>query len=66
MSIGNFIQINVLEDWPLLGSMILGGAQGTVAVLPFLDVTSYRVDVDTDGDGLWDDYTCGSLLWSDL
>jgi hypothetical protein len=29
------------------------------------DWSPYQVDADTDGDGLYDDYSSANLLWAD-
>ena len=44
------------------------GTQGgnTKARLNFLSATEFLVEADTDGDGLYDDYSSGTLLWSDI
>ena len=71
LSIENFIQINDGDRWPASGTMILIGEQGpqggnTKARLTFLNANEFVVEADTDGDGLYDDYTSGTLLWSEI
>jgi len=66
MSLGEDIGWIDTEDWPSGGSLILTGTMGTKARLTFLDITSYQVDVDTDGNGAYDNYTSGPKLWSEL
>jgi len=65
------IRINDTDMWPSSGKMVLIGAvvgQGgnTKARLTFLSATEYLVEADTDGDGAFDDYNSGTLLWSEL
>jgi len=43
--------------------LILTEVQGTKALLTFLNSTEFRVEADTDGDGLYNDYNSGSLWW---
>jgi len=67
IAVGESIRIYDTDNWPSSGSIILTGAQGTVgntkALLTFLNLTEYQVDVDTDGDGLYDDFNSGTQLW---
>jgi hypothetical protein len=65
MSLGDEIGWADTDDWPFGGSLILTGIMGTKARLTFLDISTYQVDADTDGDGLYDDYSSGNLLWAD-
>jgi hypothetical protein len=65
------IHINFNDMWPSSGKMVLIGAvtgQGgnTTTRLTFLSATEYLVEADTDGDGAYDDYSSGILLWSEL
>ena len=59
------------DYWPSSGKLVLTGAEGTQGGdtkvrLTFLSATEYLVEADTDGDGAFDDYNSGTLLWSDL
>ena len=71
LSIEDTIQINDPDRWPVSGTMILTGVEGTQggntkARLNFLSATEFLVEADTDGDGLYNDYSSGTLLWSDI
>jgi hypothetical protein len=66
MSVGVAIHMLDGEYGPESGSLIVTGAEGTKALLSFLDVSSYQVDADTDGDGEYDDYSSGQQFWADL
>jgi hypothetical protein len=65
--------IRIYDDdlWPASGKFILVGAEGnqggnTKASLEFLSETSFLVEADTDGDGVYDDYSSGPRFWSEL
>lgn len=66
MSINEAIHMPDSGYWPASGSLILTGDAGTKALLTFIDVESYQVDADTDGDGEYDDYSSGQQFWADL
>lgn len=63
ISVGEKIRILDVDVGPSSGSLILTGVQGTKALLTFLNSTEFRVEADTDGDGLYNDYNSGSLWW---
>jgi hypothetical protein len=65
ISIGEPIRIYDTDNWPSSGSFIVTGTQATKARLTFVDVTQFRVDADTDGDGAYDDYSSNNVLWTD-
>ncbi|KPJ97809.1 MAG: hypothetical protein AMJ60_10210 [Desulfobacterales bacterium SG8_35] len=66
VSVGDPIHVNEDDFWPSSGSMILLGAQNTKARLTFVSATEFLIEADTDGDGLYDDYSSGIQLWSEL
>jgi len=68
ISVGDIIRILDVDVGPSSGSLILTGVkgtegQGTKALLTFLNSTEFRVDADTDGDGLYNDFFSGTQLW---
>lgn len=63
ISVGDIIRILDDDVGPSSGSLILTGVQGTKALLTFLNSFEFSVDVDTDGDGLYNDFSSGPLLW---
>jgi hypothetical protein len=65
ISIGNTVHINDVDGWPSSGSFILTGANASKARLTYVNATQFMVDADTDGDGSYDDYNSGNLLWAD-
>jgi hypothetical protein len=59
------------DDWVSSGKLVLTGAEGaqggdTKIRITYLSTTEYLVEADTDGDGAYDDYNSGSLLYSEL
>jgi len=59
------------DDWPSSGIFVLTGGEGdaggnTMARMVVLDADSFQVEADTDGDGSFDDYNSGLLLWTDM
>jgi len=59
------------EDWPASGILAMQGAEGeqggnTMARLIVLDADTFQIEADTDGDGSFDDYNSGPLLWTDI
>ena len=59
------------DYWPSSGKLVLTGAEGiqggnTKIRITYLSATEYLVEADTDGDGAYDDYNSGTLLWSEL
>ena len=51
------------DIWPSQGVLEVSGAGGTQARLTADIPFSYRVEVDTDGDGSFDDYDSGWVSW---
>lgn len=51
------------DEWPSAGVLIVEGEGGTEAQLTALSSTTYIVDADTDGDGIYD-WDSGVLNWS--
>ena len=51
------------DDWPSSGVLIVEGEGGTEAQLTALSSTTYIVEADTDGDGIYD-WDSGVLNWS--
>ncbi len=56
------------DDYPSEGILVITGNTGsegghTRARLTALSPTTYQVEADTDGDGLYDDYDSGILYW---
>jgi hypothetical protein len=65
------LRFNDDDFWPSDGILIAEGAEGTAggktkARITFVDADTYEIDVDEDGDGEFDDYNSGPLLWADL
>ncbi len=59
------------DDWPSSGIFVLTGGEGdaggnTMARMVVLDADSFQVEADTDGDGEFDDYNSGPLLWTEI
>lgn len=68
LSVGAAIRIYDYANWPSSGSFILTGAKGTAGGetkvrLVFLNSNEYRVDADTNGDGVYN-YSEGPYAWS--
>jgi hypothetical protein len=53
------------DDWPTLGTMLCEGVGNTKTILTAVDNQSYRIEADTNGDGVYD-YNSGVLFWADL
>jgi hypothetical protein len=51
-------------EWPISGELLCSGA-GSAAILTVIDATSYIVDADRNGDGVYE-YNVGPFLWADL
>lgn len=65
------ILTNDVDEWASSGKMILAGAKGvqggdTGIRITYLSATEYLVEADTDGDGAYDDFNSGTLLFSEL
>ena len=60
------LRIYDTDIWPSSGIVTATGDAGTKARLTVIDSSSFFVEADTDGDGLYDDYTSGQQLWSEL
>jgi hypothetical protein len=65
ISIDNPIHMNDIDNWPSSGSFIVTGTENSKARLTYVNATQFQVVADTDGDGLYDDYSSGNLLWAD-
>ena len=70
-SVEDTIRINDTDEWASSGKMILAGAEGvqggeTRIRITYLSATDYLVEADTDGDGAYDDFNSGTLLFSEL
>jgi hypothetical protein len=50
------------EDWPILGIMLCIGGNNTKTKLTAISASSYRLEVDTNGDDTYD-YNSGILVW---
>ena len=66
LSTGSPLRIYGNDLWPSSGSVIATGDLGTKARLRINDSSSFIVEADTDGDGSYDDYSSGAILWSSL
>ena len=53
------------DDWPVAGQLLIKGDSDTKARLIAIDQVLYRIDADTDGDGIFD-WNSGILYWTDL
>ena len=62
ISVGDPIHINDYESWPSSGSFILVGEGNTRARLTFVSSTTFQIDADTTGNGLYD-YNSGVENW---
>jgi len=60
------LSINDYDLWPSSGTVIATGDSGTKARLTVIDSSSFSVEADTDGDGSYDDYNSGQILWSSI
>jgi hypothetical protein len=60
------LRINGSDMWPSSGTVIATGDLGTKARLRVIDSSSFIVEADTDGDGSYDDYSSGAILWSSV
>ena len=70
-SVEDTIRINDADEWASNGKMILTGAEGvqggyTKIRIKYLSATEYLVEADTDGDGAYDDFNSGILLFAKL
>ena len=54
------------EDWPYIGTLTVTGANNSKAILTAEDNSTCRVQVDSDGDGDYDDWDSGIINWMDL
>jgi hypothetical protein len=55
----------VEDDWPASGQLIIQGEGATKARLTAIDQLRYRVEADTEGDGVFD-LNSGILNWTEL
>ena len=74
-----YIELNVedtiltynADEWASSGKIVLAGAEGTQGGntgirITYLNANEYLVEADTDGDGAYDDYNSGTLLFSEI
>ena len=52
-------------DWPASGQLVIQGAIATKAQLTAMDQLHYRIEADTEGDGIFD-LNSGILNWTEL
>jgi len=60
------LRTNGSDFYPSSGSVIFMGESGTKARLNVSNSSSFIVEADTDGDGLYDDFSSGEILWSSV
>lgn len=60
----NFI-VGIDDEWPTSGEMLCVGANGGQTKLTALDITTYNISVDSDGDSTFET-VLGPYNWSDL
>ena len=53
------------DDWPASGQLLIKGGSDTAAHLIAMDQSHYKIEADTDGDGLFE-WDSGMLNWTDL
>jgi hypothetical protein len=53
------------DDWPASGQLVIQGDSATKARLTAIDQLRYRVEADTEGDGVFD-LNSGILNWTEL
>jgi hypothetical protein len=53
------------DDWPAWGQLIIQGDNDTQTQLSAIDQLRYRIEADTDGDGIFD-WNPGILKWPDM
>jgi hypothetical protein len=53
------------DDWPTSGQLAIEGNSHTKARLITIDYLHYRIEADTEGDGIFD-WDSGILFWNDL
>lgn len=53
------------DDWPASGQMLIQGDSATNAQLTAIDQLHYRIEADTEGDGIFD-LNSGLLNWDEL
>lgn len=53
------------DDWPASGQLVIQGDSATKAQLIAMDQLHYRIEADTQGDGIFDSNS-GTLNWTDL
>jgi len=51
------LQINVADQWPNVGQMTMTGASGSKTRLTVIDNTQYTLEVDADGDDIYETST---------
>ncbi|MDH3576115.1 MAG: hypothetical protein OEM90_21175 [Desulfobacteraceae bacterium] len=60
------LRINGNDFYPSSGTVIVTGDSGTKARLLVIDSSSFIIEADTDGDGSYDNYNSGAILWSNV
>lgn len=58
--------LNLANTMPSSGVMLVSGANDKKAKLTVVSTSYVQVTADTDGDGNYDDYDSGVILWSEL
>ncbi len=53
------------DDWPASGQLVIQGDSATKARLTAIDQVHYRIEADTEGDGIFD-LNSGILNWTEL
>jgi hypothetical protein len=57
--------VGIDDDWPSSGEMLCVGANASRTKLTALNITTYNVSVDSNGDGIYET-VLGPFNWSDL
>lgn len=57
--------VGIDDEWPLSGEMLCTGANGGQAKLTALNVTTYNISVDSNGDGTFET-VLGPFFWTDF
>ena len=54
------------DEWPESGALIITGANNSKAKLTAIDHLTCTVEVDGDGNGIYDEWDSGVMNWEDL